>query len=211
MKVTRKKISFTLFLIYIMLLLSVMFSCRTVKKEWIKENYQSKTEALSQKEEVLKEVKTSQVEITETLVRDFKERFKTETESNKETENENTEIEVNMVAEKGVEKTATIGDTTIKSNGANITASIKTSKESESKTETQIIELFSQLEQKSDIIQSNKEDINSLKSEIANLKTSQENVFTLFSKWVEKKGVKFWVITVAVLAILFFVYRFFRK
>lgn len=196
---------------YIILLLVFIsfFSCRTVKKEWVKENFTEKAttneirvvQDSTFKSEILKlETSISKIEISVS---------KNETISETTTENETTNVSGSITAEDGKEKSVTIGGTTIKSNGANVTFETSSSKAFTKQFESQLQELETKFEQTSKELSDTKMTLSVLKSEFANFVSTYESEKTAKSKEVEKSGFGFgvWlIIIIAIILLLAFLY-----
>ncbi|MGB0896870.1 MAG: hypothetical protein ACPGRW_06080 [Flavobacteriaceae bacterium] len=188
---------------YILILL-VLSSCRTAKKEWVKENFSEKATVKKYFTAQDSTFKSELNEINETLTATFNERFNSTTT----TKNESTTVSGTITAEDGKEKTATIGNTTITSNGANISFTTSSSKTMESK----YVKLVQELQSEKQFSQKIQSELISLKSEFANFVSTYESEKTTKSKTVKKTGVQFgvWII-IAIVLILIVVIWYFRK
>jgi len=118
MKVTLRKITITTiisFIVYVSIIL-LFFSCRTVKKDWVEKNFVANETLKTIEENLTYSNESIKEEIKVSLYDEFsqmlKETFKAE--------NETTTTTGTIEGVDGVEKSVTIGNTTIKSNGANV-------------------------------------------------------------------------------------------
>jgi len=195
------------------LLFITLSSCRTAKKDWVNENFTSKTETQAIKEAVSLSSETLKSAISETVNAKYNEILQNQSSISTETESENTTIEVDITAEAGKEKSATIGNTTVTSNGANVKVVTSTSKESskefqekfEQQTQqlTESLTRIETLEKRDSIREATQV---KMLQEIEQLKKTQ-------SKRVNNIGLTFgtviWI--VAILIVLYFLWRIKKK
>ncbi|MCB0447248.1 MAG: hypothetical protein KDD03_07010, partial [Gelidibacter sp.] len=169
MKLTLKKITVTTiisFAIYVSLML-MLFSCRTAKKEWVKENFTEKSELQEIKDNLTYSNEEVKAEIRNSLISEFSEKLKQQAEKTTNNESETTTVKGSITAEEGKEKSATVGNTTIKSNGANVTFETTSTKALSKEIESKYNELNQKLNQELKYNEYLYTEINSLKSEIA--------------------------------------------
>lgn len=199
--------------IIISLVFISLSSCRTVKKEWVKENFTEK--ATTQQIRVAQDsVFRSEIQKIETSVSQLETSVsKIETSKTSESETENTNVSGTIEAEDGKEKSVTIGNTTIKSNGANVSFSTSNTKTLTKEFERQLQEITQQLEFERTFNQTLQTEINSLKSEFANFTSTYESEKTTKTKEVTKRNFTLttWLIIIGVLVLLYFIYRFRKK
>jgi len=186
--------------IYIVIVIS-LFSCRVAKKEWVQDNFTEKATINKSlivqdsvfKSEILK-IETSVSEL-ETSVSNI------ETSSASEASNESTTVSGSIKAEDGKEKSVTIGNTTIKSNGANVSFETTSSKSLTKEFETKYQELNKILQSEKEFNQSLESELTSLKSEFSNFKSTYESEKTSKTKTVTKRGSTFsvWLMIILVL------------
>lgn len=178
------------------------YGCRTVKKDWLELNYASKAdiEMLQDKSTFLSE--SLKNEIRETLNKDFDEKLKQERISESTKEDETTTVKGTIEAEEGKEKTAEIGNTKIKSNGANISFETTTSKAISKEFESRYQQLEQKLLEESKKTERLQSQLNSLKSEIANLRSNQETEKTTKSKEKNSKGLTFGTILTLIIILV---------
>lgn len=190
----------------------MLFSCGTVKKEWVKENFTSKEDLQSIQDNLTYSNEEVKKEIKESLIYDLTEKFKESSNKSSESENETTTIKGSITAEDGKEKSATVGNTTIKSNGANVTFETTNTKAMTKEFESKYNELNKKLDQEQNYSEYLHTEINSLKSEIANLRSSYESEKTAKTKEVVKSGFSFGFIIIGVFVIIIgLVILYFRK
>ncbi len=196
----------------IFLVLLSLFSCRSVKKEWVKENFTEKAEISQLKENYSNLKNTLKTEINEALILEINEKLKQEKVSESSSENESTTVSGSITAEDGKEKSVTIGGTTIKSNGANVTFETSSTKEFTRKYESKLEELQMQLEKKTITIKELHSEINSLKSEFSIFRSNYESEKTAKSKEVKSSGLSFgfWL-TIIIVTIVIIIIWYFRK
>jgi hypothetical protein len=118
MKVTLKKITITTiisFIVYVSIIL-LFFSCRTVKKDWVEKNFVANETLKTIEENLTYSNESIKEEIKVSLYDEFSQMLKETFKS----ENETTTTTGTIEGVEGVEKSVTIGNTTIKSNGANV-------------------------------------------------------------------------------------------
>lgn len=213
MKVTLKKITVTTiisFAVYVSLML-VLFSCRTVKKEWVKENFTEKSELQEIKESLNYSNELIKEDIRQTILAEFKNNLIEITSKLNETLEENTIAKIDIEAEFGKIKEATIGNTKVTSNGAKISVETNTSKylskdfESYKKDTKETIEMLLSenvlLDKK---IDKYSVENNNLKNQLSQIKETQ-------SRYVTKKqlGLGF-VLLIVICLIIYFINKSFR-
>lgn len=212
MKVTLKKLTIGTilsFIFYVAILL-MFFSCRTVKKEWVKENFTEKSELQEIKESLNYSNELIKEDIRQTILAEFNKSLVEITSKLNETLEENTIAKIDIEAEFGKIKEATIGNTKVTSNGAKISVETNTSKylskdyESYKKETQETIEMLLSenvlLDKKIDKYSLEN---NSLKTELTQIKETQ-------SRYVTKKqlGLGFVLLIVIGLIIYFLNKRF---
>lgn len=194
--------------ILIILIVISFTSCRTVKKEWVKENYTSKQEAIALSDDLLKETK-EQLRLTkETLSKDFDEKIKQATEKTTEKTDEKTTVSGTIEAEDGKEKSVVIGDTKITSNGATVNFETTSIKSFLAEYKTQVNELSSQLNEEKQTNEYLLHELNSVKTELKQLQQEINSETTTKSKDVNKSGLSFTTIILIVLVIILAVSAF---
>jgi flagellar hook-basal body complex protein FliE len=103
-------------LLIIFLLFIAFCGCRTAKKTWVEDNFTSKETFKSIEENLTYSNETVKEEIRGSLYEEFSQLLKETFKS----ENETTSTTGSIEGVEGVEKSVTIGNTIIKSNGANV-------------------------------------------------------------------------------------------
>lgn len=187
-------------------------SCRSVKKEWVKENFSEKAtvnRSLSVQDSTLK----SEISKIETSISKIETSISnTETTKESTSENETTSVSGSITAEEGKEKSVTIGGTTIKSNGANVTFETSSSKTMSREFESKFEQLTLQLEEQSETIQSLNSKLFNQQSEIESLESKYSSLKTSKSRVVKRSGLSFttWLIIVLALAVVGAIW-YFRK
>ena len=199
-----------LFIIAVWILLFAT-SCRSVKKQWVKENLTEKVE-LQEAKETQSQTLKNEVEKIENKITNLKKSL-SETQTTKETseENENTTIEGTLTAEDGKEKSIQIGNTTIKSNGANVTFKTNSSKSTSKEFTSQIERLESQIISIESNYRNLQSDVNTLTKENTDLKRQIEQVKTTKQKDVNKSGFSFgfylWLVIILALVAVVWYFR----
>ena len=210
MKVTLKKITVTTiisFAVYVSLML-VLFSCRTAKKEWVKENFTEKSELQEIRDNLTYSNEEVKAEIRNSLISEFSEKLKQQAEKTTNNESETTTVKGSIIAEEGKEKSATVGNTTIKSNGANVTFETTSTKALSKEFETKYNELNQKLEQELKYNKYMYTEINSLKSEIAKITSNQKTEKTNKTRTVSKKQIGLGIVILIVIGLILY---FFNK
>lgn len=115
--------------ILIVSVLLIFCSCRTAKKEWVKENYSSKEELVTLGNKISTVTSNQISSMQKTLLNEINEKRFFLNENFDKKENENTTVTGTIKAEEGIEKTAQVGNTLIKSNGSEIQFKIQIEKE----------------------------------------------------------------------------------
>lgn len=199
-------------LIAISTLFILFTSCRSVKKEWVKENFTEKSEISQLKANYSNLKNTLKTEINETLILEINEKLKQEKVYESSSKNETTTVSGSISAEDGKEKSVTIGSTTIKSNGANVTFKTSSTKEFTKQFESHLQELEIRLQESLLEISILRSENNSIKSEFANFKSTYDREKTSESKTVKKSGLSFgtWLILIIIIIVIVLIW-YFRK
>lgn len=204
MKVTLTKITIGTilsFILYVAILL-MFFSCRTAKKTWVEENFTSKHEIQSIQDNLTYSNEEVKSEIKNSLILDFTEKLKLATEKTTNNETETTTTKIDIIAENGVEKKATAGNTTVTSNGANVSVQTTSSKALSKEFESKYNELSQKLDREQKYNEYLYTEINSLKSEIANLKSTYQSEKQAKTKETTKRGFTFWAVLIGGLIVV---------
>ena len=204
MKVTLKKLTIGTilsFILYVAILL-MFFSCRTAKKTWVNENFASKQDISKLETTQLNSQKTLESKITNSLIIDFTEKLKLATEKTTNNETETTTTQIDIIAENGVEKKATAGNTTVTSNGANVSVQTTSSKALSKEFESKYQELSQKLDKEQKYNEHLYSEINSLKSEIANLRSTYQSEKQAKTKETTKRGFTFWAVIIGGLIVV---------
>lgn len=207
-KTTKPTMKAFLVFVITMLLLS---GCVTKKK--LKESQELQSTYILDQTEVkfTNSVQKLESNVTEKLNKVFDEKLKEVKESTTTNENESTTISGSITAEDGKEKTATIGNTTIKSNGANVTFKTTSTKYINKQLESINKELTQTITEYKESLKTIKNEFNekieTQNKVIAELKAELEKV----TKETDKKGLSFGsrltMAIIIILAILFLIYR----
>lgn len=199
---------------YIILILVAgsLMSCRVAKKQWAEETFASKallTQKIDQQQESLEK---SFQEISESFQSKLLEISESRSESTTMVENESTTVTGSITAEDGKEKSVTIGGTTIRSSGANISFETNTTKALSAAFESKYQQLESQLREEQTTIIKLQTQVNSLKSELSVIKSEIENNKSNRSKEVTRRGLPFGILIAGfIILILIFLFYYFRK
>lgn len=187
--------------IIIPLLFISLFNCKIVKKDWLKENYVEKTEFESLENVVNSSNETATLSEDFLTLEKFNEFVNALSQKSSESSSEATTVTGTIEAEEGKEKTATIGNTTITSNGANISFEIQNLKEASKSIEL----LQSELEQYKTFSENRyntlEQAFNSEKQSRIALENELKSIKDTFTKNSDKKGFTFGT-TVLILGIL---------
>lgn len=206
MKTTLKN-SIISFILYVLLMITI-FSCKTVNKVKTHEDFASKNDLsqLDQKWSNYLQTFTKDVkETTESAVNAY---FIAEKESNSTNENESSVISGTITpGEK--EKSVSIGGTTIKSDGVNVTFEIKSTKAKLQESLTQISELNQTIEKERNARISLENDFKEYKKQQSKVIDELKQEKSTQTKTVSKKGFTFWAIVIcALVCVGYLVYRF---
>ena len=190
-----------------------LFSCRTVKKEWVKENFTEK--ATTQEIRLVQDsVFKSEISRIETHISKIETSVsKNETTLESSSENSTTTVSGTIEAEDGKEKSVTAGDLTITTNGANVSFQTTSSKSLSKEFESKYQELTTLLQEEMQFTQLLQSELNSVKKENTFVKSEIERLETLFSKQTTKRNFTFgtWLIIAVIIIALFGLYRFRKK
>lgn len=205
MRVTLKKITVTTiisFVLYVFIMLS-LFSCRTAKKEWVKENFTSKEQLVSIQEDLTYSNEEVKNDIKTSVLSDLREVINAFSQKINSNETENSTVKGTITAEDGKEKSATIGNTTIKSNGANITFETSSTKTLNKEIETKFKEVTKQLKEERAFNQTLVSKLNTLELKQLEQQKQIEQLKESKSKTTTKKGFTFGtIIIVAIVLVL---------
>ena len=201
----------TIIILVIFLSLFVQ-SCRTAKKNWVEENFTSKTEIQAFQETFETSIETVKTETSETISEIRKEVSNSRSTNETTSESENTTVTVDITAEDGKEKSATVGGTTITSNGANVKVTTNSSKEVSREFQEKFQEISMQLNSEKQLRETLQSELTSLKKEFADFRSSQQTEKTTKTVTVKKKWftAPAWII-IALVLLAVGVLWYFRK
>lgn len=149
-------------------------------------------------------------EISESVSQEVTKKFKEQKETISNDENESVEVIGTLPAGEG-ETSVTVGNTTIKNNGGNVSFDIKSSKQLSSQLET----INKELVQRYNLVEST---LISVVNEFNEFKTAQLKInedlkseLDIKTKETDKKGLSFWLVIIAIVsAILFIAIKYFK-
>lgn len=186
MKIKTNLTSIRITLVISLIILFNLFSCRSVKKEWVKENFTEKSELQEIKENLTYSNELVKEDIRKSILSEFNKSLIEINSKLNETLEENTIAKIDIEAEFGKIKEATIGNTKVTSNGAKISVETITSKylqkdyESYKQENKETIEM---LLNETLLLESNLEIVakenNSLKTELKQIKDTQSKNVTI--------------------------------
>jgi len=188
----------------------LMVSCRSVKKQWVEDNF-TKNETVKHLVKQQDSIFDTKIHKIETSVSKLETSVsKNETKNETSSQEENTTISGSINAEDGKEKSVTFGDTEIKTNGASVTFTTSSSKQITKQITAKIETLTKQLNLEQTKTETLQREIISLKSEFAKIVSSLEAQKTNQTQTVKKAGFNFgvWIIIALVLAALAAVWYF---
>ena len=198
--------------ILLLLLAFAVYSCGSVKKKWVNENFAEKAALESLRENNISLNKESEERIMQELYLDFNSIMMEELSKLKITSDENSELSGTLKAEDGKEKTVSFGGNTITANGADISFLWSKKNTSEKEYKKQINEFSEQIEKKEISIKNLELRLDSLQSEVDNLKSVKESKKETTSKEKTRSFWSFWIWIILIAAILvFLVYRYGKK
>jgi len=193
----------------ILILVVLLFSsCRVAKKNWVKENFTEKATVKKsltlQSNALINRIENLQ----ETLTAKYDELSKESSKETRTEENESTTVTGNITAEEGKEKSVTIGATTIKSDGANVSFQTNFSKSVSKEFLEKMSALSNEINTQSNkIIELNKL-VEAQSRRLSELESNKEIKKNTSSKDVTKRGFSFgaWLIGLLIFSglILFF-------
>ena len=105
----------------IIIILIILTGCRTVKKDWVKQNFTSKTETVKSLNSLDSIIQKTRLTTNEKLKSEFNSKLKLVSNKTTSSETSITTVKGTITADLNEEKSVTIGDTKITSKGANIT------------------------------------------------------------------------------------------
>lgn len=199
-------------IIKISLLFFILTSCVSKKKLKESQDLQS-TYILDQTEKKwTNSVQNIKSELSESILSQFNETIKSFKESSSSNENETTDVTVNITAEDGKEKSATVGNTTVTSNGADVTVKTSSTKAINKQIET----LNSEWSQKYNLLEKSlinvTNELNEFKNYQLNINEDLKSKLNVKTEETDKKGLSFWVIMIAlILAVFFVAYKIYSK
>lgn len=211
MKTTLKSITVTSiisFILYVFLMLT-LFSCRTVDKAKSNEQFALKQDLSQLDQKWSNSITNVETKIKESLILDITEKLKQYKESSSTNENESSVISGKATAEEGKEKTFNVGNTTIKTNGFDISFEINTLKQLNQSYESQIQETNKLLIEERNARISSETNLKQENKELSKRLDVLESEKSTQTKTVSKRGVTFWAIVIcAVSFVLFLLYKF---
>lgn len=149
-------------------------SCRTAKKEWVKENFASHLELEGVKNTLSEELKKQEASLTENIQSKYKEVLDQKSSEEISNESEDSTISGTIIAEDGKEKSVSYGGTTISSNGATIKFTSKITKALSKEYSSKFQELNNQLDQERKTVETLSSEINTIKKELEHIKSTQD-------------------------------------
>lgn len=206
MKTTLKSITVTSiisFILYVFLMLSV-FSCRTVEKAKTNEQFVSKQDLSQLDQKWSAYLQTFKKDVKETSLATVKDYLKVQKESTSTNENESSVISGTATAEEGKEKTFTAGNTTIKTNGFDISFEINTLKQLNQSYESQIQETNKLLIEERNARISSETSLKQENKELLKRLEVLESEQSTQTKTVSKRTIAFWFIVVCAVSFVLF-------
>lgn len=196
--------------ILLSLMLMSCFSCVT-KKKLIESQQSESTRVLDITEiRISKSSEALKQDILETLNKKTSEHSKEENKSDKTEENESVKVS-GTLEPKEKETSVTVGNTTIKNDGGNVSFEINTTKQYKAELESFTKVLHRSIEEQRNALMSTEKlsesQINELKKEKEQLRSQIETI----SKQVNKKGLSIWIWIALGLIAVYFIYRFKHK
>lgn len=193
--------------ILISLILITLTGCRTVKKDWVKDNYVEKSEIQRLENSIEKLKQTTTQTINERIDSKYTAILNEMREAVKVDENETTTVSGTIEAEEGKEKSATIGNTTIKSNGSSIKFETTLNKAFNKELETINSKIEQTIEQYRNSLKTLENDFTTYKEstdkELAYLKSELDKK----NKQTDKKGFSFTFVVILGIAVLIYIFR----
>lgn len=197
--------------ILIVLLFASLLSCRTAKKEWVKENFASNSELLRVKDSFSEEISNQEDSLIETMNSKYNEILEQKSSHESDSETEDSTITGTIIAEEGKEKSVSYGGTTINSNGATIQFTTKISKAISKEYSSKFQELNSQLDQERQSIRVLETELTFLKKELETLQTQQINNREAKTRDVKSNGFQvgtwIWLLVVVVVIVLINIFK----
>lgn len=189
-------------IVLVLFTLSLFTGCRTMDKAWLRENYTSKIEADSLRQSLENSFKSVQKTQKEEIEAKYKEFQRNTSEKTNSSEAESTTVKGRITAEAGIEKSVTVGGTTIKSNGADIDFETTNNKESSKESELRFEQMSRELEIKTQKIETLEERQHSLEVELYNFKKLYEAEKNIKEKDVKTKGSTLGTVVIGLLILL---------
>lgn len=202
------KTTIKIFIIYITV--SLMFGCVTKKK--LKESQELTTTHILDVTDIrLANLKnTLKGEISESVSQEVTEKFKEQKETISNNENESVEV-IGTLPAGEKETSVTVGNTTIKNNGGNVSFDIKSSKQLSSQLETINKELAQSLNEERNARVSLENELNEFKTAQLKINEDLKSKLNVKAKETTKKGLSFWLVIIAIVLSLGFVaIRYFK-
>ena len=198
--------------IIILLIFWTLFvqSCRTAKKEWVNETFAQKNEVQALQETFETSIETVKSETSETISEIRKEVSNSRSINETTSESENTTVTVDITAEDGKEKSATVGGTTITSNGANVKVTTSTSKEASKESEERFQAFESQLASERQEKEELQQYVYSLEQRILDIEQTMQSTKSWYKKTVKILGATLpvWILLIIILAVVGIVWYF---
>lgn len=149
-------------------------------------------------------------EISESVSQEVTEKFKEQKETISNDENESVEV-IGTLPAGEKETSVTVGNTTIKNNGGNVSFDIKSSKQLSSQLETINKELAQSLNEERNARVSLENELNEFKTAQLKINEDLKSKLNVKAKETTKKGLSFWLVIIAIVLSLGFVaIRYFK-
>ncbi|PSG90870.1 hypothetical protein [Aurantibacter aestuarii] len=190
--------------------LLLLCSCKTVKKDWLQENYYTK-ETVNTNETKQNEAFLNELTKIENSIKKYEASTNQQaTTTEKTDETENTTIDGSITAEFGKEKFVQVGNTLIKTNGANVNFQTSNVKTYSKELETKISFFESQLEITRKQTEAIEVKLKALETQNKQFKTVLEQQKNSKSKTTKKSGSPFLTKTLIILIVVFAIYLLLR-
>ena len=202
-------------LLYFIIGIWILFfatSCRTVNRNWVKENFAEKAtvnESLTVRDSIFKsEIK----DVQKSLLSQLNQKVSEQSTKQKTTENETTKVSGSITPEEGKQKSVTIGNTKIESNGATVNFETVSSKALTKEIETKYRELEEKFTEQNSQIESLKSENKSIRTEFADFRSTYESEKRAKEKDSKNTGFSFggWIALILVIIALGAIWYFSR-
>lgn len=195
----------------IILAILTLSGCRTVKKEWVKENYTSKIETVAFSNELLKELENRTESLKTTLNASFEEKIQQSTKKTTTEEKNHLFIEGTIEADSKEEKSVKVGNTEIVNRGGNVRFKIDNESSFKSEYMSQIKEIYGSIEEHLVELKETQHQLEKVNKTVYELQQEIETLKKTKTKEVKKTGFPWYILIIGVVLLIYFLRKKYKN